>query len=307
MSRKRTDCNFIEKSQLVKFSLSIFSGRSWPETLELCKLLDNENWYSLYISDHVMRELTHPGGSDIAECWTSLAAIAASTSKVNIGPLVSSVSMRHPAIIAKMAANINAISNGRLILGLGSGWDKTEHDAYGIPMLSIEERTDMFEESLIVINGLLKNDVFSYEGKYFNINNGECTPNINNNKIPIMVGSWKGNEKIIKHAQNYADSLNLIYPLYKLKNINLNEISINKSVHTPIIYIDEYSKKILQKYKELIPKDKYVLCNNPDTIKKEFSNFNEVIIGDFSFITDQDDLMDLLMYFNNTFNSILDS
>lgn len=254
-----------------------------------------------------MRELTHPSGSDIAECWTTLAAIAASTCKVNIGPLVSSASMRHPAVVAKMAANVNAISDGRLILGLGSGWDKTEHDAYGITILSLEERIDMFEEFLIVTKGLLNNNVFSYEGNYFNITNAECTPNISNNKIPIMVGSWKANEKIIKLAENYADSLNLIYPLHKFKNVNLNKITINKSVYAPMIYIDEYTKSILQKYKKLIPQQNYSIFTNLDMVKQEFFNFDEVIIGDFSFITDFDDLLNYLNYLNNTFNSIFNT
>ena len=289
----------------MQLSLSLFSGRPWPDTLQLCKLLDNGNWHAVYISDHFIREPSHHKNGDVVECWTTLSAIAATTSNLKLGPLVSSTSMRHPAIIAKMAANINAISDGRLILGLGAGWDKTEHDAYGIPILDLEERIDMFEESLIIIKGLLKNDLFSYEGNYFNIKNASCTPNIKNNEIPIMVGSWKGNKKIINHAEKYADSLNVISPLHQLKLMDLREINIHKSVYIPLIYVDDYSKKILSKYKNSIPKDHYMIWKEGINLKNQFTGVDEVIIGDFSFISDFDDVVCYLDHLNNIFNSAL--
>jgi probable F420-dependent oxidoreductase len=127
---------------------------------------------SVWGADHlIFREDGETEG--IHECWTLLTAIAAVTTRVEIGPLVLALPFRNPALTAKMAAELDEVSDGRLILGLGCGWHQPEFDAFGYPF---DHRVGRFEEGLEIIMPLLRGETVSFEGRYFRVKDVELRP-----------------------------------------------------------------------------------------------------------------------------------
>src|SRR5690606_14541808 len=116
----------------MKFSAWPNLSWAWDDFVEMCRHLEQSGWDGLWVADHFMPnqpDNTGPTG----EGWTALAAIAALVPRVRIGTLVTGNTYRHPAVVAKMAAQVDIISGGRLVMGLGAGWQENEHEAYGIP------------------------------------------------------------------------------------------------------------------------------------------------------------------------------
>jgi len=127
---------------------------------------------SVWGADHLIyRDAGETEG--IHECWTLLTAVAAMTSRVEIGPLVLALPFRNPALTAKMAAELDEVSGGRLVLGLGCGWHRPEFDAFGYPF---DHRVSRFEEGLEIIMPLLRGDTVSFDGRFFRVRNVELRP-----------------------------------------------------------------------------------------------------------------------------------
>lgn len=193
----------------MKISVMLNSSRSWLDNYEIVKFLDSSKCHSIYMTDHLVNYFPGADSPDCMECWTTISAIAASTSRINIGSLVSPLSFRDPRLLAKMVGTVDHISRGRLILGLGAGWMPKEHISYGYSLHSPKTRVDIFEESLDVIIGLLNNNNFSFNGKYFKIKNAECSPSgFEDRKIPIMIGA--SSPRMISICLKKADILNLL-------------------------------------------------------------------------------------------------
>ena len=128
-------------------------NNSWNDTLALAKHAEAGGWHSVWYADHFMPNQEDTSGPT-SECWTTLAALAASVPRVRVGALVTGNTYRHPAVLAKMAANVDNISGGRCVLGLGAGWQENEHKAYGIEFSTLGGRMSRFEEACQVISGL---------------------------------------------------------------------------------------------------------------------------------------------------------
>lgn len=133
---------------------------------------------SVWGADHLIFR-DEDGTSGIHECWTVLTAIAAATSRVEIGPLVLALPFRNPALTAKMAAELDEISAGRLILGLGCGWHEPEFDAFGYPF---DHRVSRFAEGLEILAPLLRGEPVTFDGRYHTANGAELIPG------PVRVG-----------------------------------------------------------------------------------------------------------------------
>lgn len=125
----------------------------------------------MYFADHFMPNGPSPAAldGDTLECWSVIAALAASVPRVRLAPLVSSVTYRHPAVLAKIAAAVDQISHGRLTLGIGAGWQENEPVAYGIALGTVRERMDRFEEAAQILHDLLGRPRTTFSGQYFQL------------------------------------------------------------------------------------------------------------------------------------------
>jgi len=142
---------------------------------------------SLWVGDHLLYDLPDGSRRGPWEAWTSLAAIAAVTERVELGPLVASTSFHAPAMLAKQAATVDAISGGRLILGLGAGWNEREYRAFGFPY---DHRVSRFEEAFTIIRGLLRDGQVDFDGQYYRAD--DCVldpPPVRPGGPPLMLGS----------------------------------------------------------------------------------------------------------------------
>ena len=143
------------------------------------------------------------------EGWSTLTALAQATKRIRVGVLVTGLPYRHPAVMANMAATVDVISNGRLELGLGAGWNDEEADAYGISLgATLTERFDMFDESLEVIVSLLTNEVSNFSGQHFTLTNAYCEPKpIQRPHPPICIGG-AGPKRTLPAAARWAQHWN---------------------------------------------------------------------------------------------------
>ena len=140
-----------------------------------------------------------------------LAALAQATSRLRLGAMVNGMHHRHPAVTANMAATIDHISGGRFELGIGAGWNVMESDAYGIPLGSLQERSDRFEEGVEVIVSLLTNTVTNFSGKWFQLENAWCEPKPVQDHLPIVIGG-KGRRRTLRTAARFADQWDMTFP-----------------------------------------------------------------------------------------------
>lgn len=156
-----------------------------PEVLEMARAAERVGFDSVWVGDHLIYDLA-VGPRGPWEAFTSLAAIAAVTERVQLGPLVASASFHAPAMLAKQAATIDAISQGRLILGLGAGWNEREYRAYGFPF---DARVSRFEEAFTIIRTLLGDGEIDFHGRYFDAERCVLHPRSRPGGPPLMVGS----------------------------------------------------------------------------------------------------------------------
>lgn len=173
---------------------------------DLACALDQRGWHAVYMCDHFMpyveADVTPRG--DLLECWTSLTAVSAITQRIRLGTLVLGNSYRHPAVVANMAATLDNISDGRVVLGLGAGWQRNEHEAYGIALSSAPERLAAFDEAVTVITSLLNESRSDFDGIYYSLNDAVCDPKPKQDRLPILVGGG-GERRTMRIAAEQAD------------------------------------------------------------------------------------------------------
>ncbi len=161
----------------------------WNEVLELAQFADDGFWHSVYVADHFMSPGDEPGKtSDWLEAIAVMAALATATTNIRLANLVLSMTFRHPAVVANLAVTIDRISGGRFTLGLGAGWQDTEHEQYGLPLGEPKERVDRFAEGLAVISGLLTHETTTFDGQYYHLADALCEPKPTQSPLPLLVG-----------------------------------------------------------------------------------------------------------------------
>jgi alkanesulfonate monooxygenase SsuD/methylene tetrahydromethanopterin reductase-like flavin-dependent oxidoreductase (luciferase family) len=141
------------------------------------------------------------------ECFTVLAGLAAAVPRVRLGSLVAGNTYRHPAVLAKEAVTINEISGGRLVLGIGAGWQENEHVAYGLEFSDVKGRLDRLQEACRVITSLLDQDRTTLDGKYYRLTDAPLSPKPEG-RLPLMVGGG-GEKRTMRIAAEYADEWNV--------------------------------------------------------------------------------------------------
>ena len=154
----------------------------WPEYLAMARAAEEVGFESVWLGDHLLYD-----GPERApwEAWTLLSALAAATSTVRLGPLVACAGFHPPAVLAKMASTIDEVSGGRFVLGLGSGWNRREFDAFGIPY---DKRVSRFEEAFAIISGLLRGERVTLDGAFHTVDDVVLLPEPAR-RTPIMIGS----------------------------------------------------------------------------------------------------------------------
>jgi F420-dependent oxidoreductase-like protein len=193
----------------MRFSIWPSPQRPWGEILELVQHCEATGWDGAYFADHFMPNSGTSESMDgpTLECWSVIAGLAATTTRLRLAPLVTSVTYRHPAVLANIAAAVDNISNGRLLLGLGAGWQENEHEAYGLELGSIKERLDRFEEAVHVIHSLTREDRTNFSGKYFKLVAAPNQPAPVQAKLPLLIGG-SGEKRTLKIAAQFADEWN---------------------------------------------------------------------------------------------------
>ena len=159
----------------------------WSELAEMTRRAEQIGLDSIWLGDHLLYRDDGLPPRGPWEAWSTLAALAAITERVEIGPLVASTSFHNPAMLAKKAATVEEISGGRLILGLGAGWNEAEYRAYGFPF---DKRVSRFEEAFTVIRTLLRDGRCDFHGTYYELHDCELLPRgPRPDGPPLMVGS----------------------------------------------------------------------------------------------------------------------
>ena len=159
----------------------------WPEILDMVRAIEDLGYDSIWLGEHLLYRWPDRPSRGPWEAWASMAAIAASTSRVEFGPLVACTNFHNPALLAKQAATIDEISGGRLILGLGAGWNETEFRAFGFPF---DHRVDRFEEAFTIIRTLLRDGAIDFDGTYYQARDCELLPRgPRPGGPPLMIGS----------------------------------------------------------------------------------------------------------------------
>ena len=179
---------------------------TWSRFLGLARKIEELGFDSLFRSDH----LTALGGEQDRQSlalWPSLTALALQTKRIRFGPMVCSMTFRHPAILAKMAASVSTVSNGRLDLGLGAGWFQAEHEMFGIDYPRYWTRLKMLDEGAQVVRLLFGNEPANFNGEFFQLVNAVTTPKPKN--LAIIMGG-KG-EKTLEVVALNADEWNCSY------------------------------------------------------------------------------------------------
>ena len=182
----------------------------WPEYLDLARRVESAGYDSIWVGDHLLYDLPDGSTRGPYEAWTTLAAIAAVTERVEIGPLVASTSFHAPAMLAKQAATVDAISHGRLIVGLGAGWNRREYDAFGF---RYDRRVSRFEEALAIIVPLLREGRTTFHGTYYDVDDCVLDPRpVRQGGPPIMLGSTS--PRMVGIGLPVADSWNVWWSIY---------------------------------------------------------------------------------------------
>lgn len=185
-------------------------GLNWPRWKRLARSVEDLGFAALYRSDHYTN--ANPPDKDSLELWISLAWLADNSDRLEFGPLVSPVSFREPTMTARMAAAVDDLSGGRLILGLGAGWQEREHEKFGHDLLDVGPRFDRFEEGLEVITRLLQSDEpVDFAGEYYQLKQAILLPRPQRpGGPPILIGG-NGPRRTLPLAAKYATEWNGVF------------------------------------------------------------------------------------------------
>jgi F420-dependent oxidoreductase-like protein len=191
----------------MRFSFWPNPSQSFDDVIALARHVEQTGWDGVWYADHFM-----PNAPDTStpwpEAWMTLSAIGALVPRVRIGTLVAGNTYRHPAVLAKMAATLDHITSGRVVLGLGAGWQENEHQQYGIPFYTTAERLGRLDEACQVIKRLYTEQKSNFAGKYYQLDDASLEPKPVQKTLPLLVGG--GGERVtLRITAQYADEWNV--------------------------------------------------------------------------------------------------
>jgi alkanesulfonate monooxygenase SsuD/methylene tetrahydromethanopterin reductase-like flavin-dependent oxidoreductase (luciferase family) len=180
----------------------------WPEVRAIALAVEDSGFDSIWVGDHHLYRRSDPPERGPWEAWTQLAALAAVTSRVTLGPLVAATAFHPPGVLARMAASVDEVSGGRFVLGIGAGWNEAEFRAFGLPFDHLGSR---FEESFEIVRGLLAGERVTVRGRFHQAEDAVLLPKPPR-RVPIMVGS--SGPRVLTKALPHVDAWNVWYDLY---------------------------------------------------------------------------------------------
>ena len=182
--------------------------QTWSGLLDLWRHLERTGWDIACVTDHFMPNTKEREGA-MLESWSSLSALAALVPRMRVGTIVLGNTYRHPSLVAKMAAQVDIISEGRLLLGMGSGWQENEHEAYGIPFYTMRERLERLDEACQVMRSLWTESRSTFKGRFYQLSDAPLEPKPMQTPHPeLMIGG--GGEKItLRIVAKHADRWNI--------------------------------------------------------------------------------------------------
>jgi probable F420-dependent oxidoreductase len=177
----------------------------WPEYLAMARAAEECGFDSIWLGDHLLYDAPERGPW---EAWTLLAALAAATRRVRLGPLVACAGFHPPGLLAKMAATVDEVSGGRFVLGVGAGWNAREFAAFGIPY---DRRVSRFEESFAIVRGMLASERVTLDGRFHRAEDAVLLPPPAR-RVPVMIGS--NGPRMLSIALPHADAWNTWFADY---------------------------------------------------------------------------------------------
>lgn len=181
------------------------NGLTWERWRHILALAERLGFPSVHRSDHYFIGTQQSS----IEAYLSLAVAAVETSRIRFGPLVSPVTFRHPVEVARMAAQLDLLSDGRFKLGVGAGWNEPEHTAYGLPFPAAKERLDRLEEALQLMRSLWADDEATFEGRYYSLHSATMLPRATGARPWVTIGG-AGERRTLRLVAQYADEWNCV-------------------------------------------------------------------------------------------------
>ncbi len=190
----------------MEFSVWPGTQQPWQDILEVARHAELTGWDRVYVADHFMSN-DEPADGPMLECWSAVTALAMAVPRVGIGTLVCGNTYRHPAVLANQAATADIVSGGRVILGLGAGWQQNEHDKYGIELYGVKERLDRFEEACRIVRSLTTQERTTFHGEHYRLDDAPMNPKPVG-PLPLLVGGG-GEKRTMRIAAEHAQEWNV--------------------------------------------------------------------------------------------------
>lgn len=190
----------------MEFAVWPGTQQGWPEILEVARHAELTGWDRVYVADHFMSNDEAADGP-MLECWAVVAALATAVPRLAIGTLVCGNTYRHPAVLANQAATADVISGGRIILGLGAGWQENEHQRYGIELPPVRERMDRFAEACAIVRSLTTQERTTFHGEHYQLTDAPLEPKPAG-PLPLLVGGG-GEKRTLRIAAEHAQEWNV--------------------------------------------------------------------------------------------------
>jgi F420-dependent oxidoreductase-like protein len=182
--------------------------QTWSGVVDLWRHLERTGWDIACVTDHFMPNTPEREGP-MLESWSTLSALAALVPRMRVGTIVLGNTYRHPAVVAKMAAQVDIISGGRLLLGLGAGWQQNEHEAYGIPFHTMRERLERLDEACQVLKSLWTERRSTFKGRYYQLSDAPLDPKPVQRPHPELMVGGGGERVTLRIVAKHADHWNV--------------------------------------------------------------------------------------------------
>ncbi len=182
--------------------------QTWSGVADLWRHLERTGWDIACVTDHFMPNTPEREGP-MLESWSTLSALAALVPRMRVGTIVLGNTYRHPAVVAKMAAQVDIISGGRLLLGLGAGWQQNEHEAYGIPFHTMRERLERLDEACQVLKSLWTERRSTFKGRYYQLSDAPLDPKPVQRPHPELMVGGGGERVTLRIVAKHADHWNV--------------------------------------------------------------------------------------------------